>query len=563
VNPIVFGGRVGWLHPAQGDVGVVIAGAQGFEDLCSRRFLTVLAGQLAEAGMPVLQFDYSGCGNSAGDHAEPARLSAWISDIGAGIDCLKTEASVRNVVVIGFRLGALLAPVAVAGRDDVSRMALLAPPASGKGYVRELIGLSRIVDADIQPHPGQSDFDGVEASGFRSSAETIEDLRALAWGENALPAAGLDLLLMSPQLGAAHEAFASRVVAAGGKVETKPFDGYTQMMSRPSHDYPRSSLSEILEWAAGNGEREAGESSPAPHPETVVLDGDGYRERPLVLGSAPRICAVLCTPAEPPVTDTVVLLLNAGAIPHIGAARSAVDMARFLAGNGIASMRADLPGLGQSEAYAAKRTPLYDERTSQDVIRIVDWLHENGFRRICVAGLCAGAFQAFHAARSDARIHDLVMVNPLCFAWDSSYALHLELSNIRDRARASLPADDPQADQPQSSGQARALAVNLVKSVLRFSLESAKTLSLLWKRSTARSVEAWMRDLTRRGTRVLVVSSEGDLSLQEIARHFGPGGERLKRMSGVSTALISGANHTLTPLHARQRLNELIRQFLC
>ena len=126
MRPLVFSETVGWLHEAGGRRGVVIAGAHGFEDLCSRRFLTLLAARMAAAGLPVLQFDYPGCGDAAGDHAAPRQVEAWVKSIGAAIDRLKRETGVDDVILVGFRLGALLAPLAVAGRDDVAGLALLA-----------------------------------------------------------------------------------------------------------------------------------------------------------------------------------------------------------------------------------------------------------------------------------------------------------------------------------------------------------------------------------------------------------------------------------------------------
>jgi hypothetical protein len=38
---------------------------------------------------------------------------------------------VEDVILAGFRLGALLAPLAAVGRDDVAGLALVAPPGSG------------------------------------------------------------------------------------------------------------------------------------------------------------------------------------------------------------------------------------------------------------------------------------------------------------------------------------------------------------------------------------------------------------------------------------------------
>lgn len=554
MRPVIFDQTIGWLHPAPGMRGVVIAGAQGFEDLCSRRFLTLLAQRLAKAGLPVLQFDYPGCGDAAGDHSQPARVAAWTQSIAAAIDRLNAETLVTDVLVVGFRLGALLVPTAIAGRTDVAGIALLAPPVSGKSYVREMTGLSRLVDAALPPYPLAEPFDGIEAAGFRTSVETVADLRALVWETQLDHMPNPNFLLMSPQPATTYEDLAQRITAAGGFVRTEPFEGFERLMSKPGNDIPQSPLSIVVDWAAGQSVERHGEQ-PAPAPQPSELMGDGYRELPQMLGGEAAICGIFCLPDNAPAPKTVALILNAGAIPHVGWARSAVDMARSLAWMGVASMRVDLPGLGQSDLPPEKRLPLYDERTRHDVMRIVDWLERNGFDHICVVGTCAGAFQAFHTARLDVRISNLVMVNPLCFSWNSSYALDIGLSNIRDNMQ-SQPSSEA-----VSAGNAKSMIMKIGKRLARRLVEASKSALLFGRSLTGNSVERWMRDITKRGTRVLIVSCEGDLSLQEIARHFGPSGERLKRMNSVTTALIPAADHTLTPLHARTQLIELVAQF--
>ncbi|WLB81303.1 hypothetical protein [Bradyrhizobium elkanii] len=65
-------------------------------------------------------------------------------------------------------------------------------------------------------------------------------------------------------------------------------------------------------------------------------------------------------------------------------------------------------------------------------------------------------------------------------------------------------------------------------------------------------VERWMRELCSRDVRVLMVTSDGDLSLQEIARHFGQDGKRLTSIPGVTRLTLPNADHSLTPRHARR-----------
>ncbi len=523
--------------------------------------------------MPVLQFDYPGCADAAGDHTAPGQVPSWIESIGVAIDELERLSGVSDVVVVGFRLGALLAPEAISERDDVAALALLAPPPSGKAYVRELTGLARMIDGALPPFADSDEqpFDGIEAAGFRMTTETVEALRALEWQGTVRRLHGLDALLMPASVTSGITEIADSLGAAGSQATVAPFDGYNLLMCSPTaNEIPWNTLDRAVDWIAGHAHpAAAAELMPAT---AGPLEGEGYREWPVVIGPSPEMCGVLCTPAQGKAGGEVTLILNAGAVPHIGWARGAVDMARALARDGVASLRLDLPGLGQSEDAPGKRLFLYDSRTPDDVTRAIDWLQEAGFTSVCAAGICAGAYQAFHTARHDTRIDRLVMVNPLCFSWNSSYALDMGVSKAVENARA-LRGKGPASAQagegtPGTEKRANALrgfVAKRGKRIARRTLELAK--SALSGLSPARlfargPVERWMSDITGRGAKVLVVSCDGDLSIEEIARHFGPDGERLRRMDGVTMERLPAADHTLTPAHSRTMLTAQVRSLL-
>ncbi|MGN6304942.1 MAG: hypothetical protein ACTHNH_09015, partial [Mesorhizobium sp.] len=180
------------------------------------------------------------------------------------------------------------------------------------------------------------------------------------------------------------------------------------------------------------------------------------------------------------------------------------------------------------------------------------------FGEVGLVGTCSGAFQAFHAARADRRVRRLTMINPLCFAWNSSYALDLAAWKVYENAKAVHgPATDaPQEPSRPTLGQTlRAAASKVARFSTRRGLEFIKTVLAMPDRLIGRSpVERWMRALCACGVRVLMVTSEGDLSLEEIARHFGPDGRRLDALRGVARLGLAAADHTLTPHHARRAL---------
>jgi pimeloyl-ACP methyl ester carboxylesterase len=557
MRPIVFADTIGWLRQAQGSRGVVIAGAHGHEDLCSRRFLKLLADQAADAGLPSLQFDYPGCGNAAGDHSAPGQVAAWTASIGAAIDKLKQDCGVSDVIVVGFRLGALLAPLAAAGRDDVAALALLAPPSSGKAYVREITAMSRMIDTPLASRSsGELPFtQGREAAGFRLSHETLADLSALDWKHAVASLPSRPMLVLTS--GKPFSAAEIRGEENPMDIAVDEFQDYHLLMCDPTANrIPAVVLDHCVAWLAGHA-GVAGKTVPQPDATPAVLDGSHYTEEPVLIGSGPAICGVLCRPKGRLAATEPAIFLNAGGVPHVGWARGTVEAARELAAEGVASLRIDLPGLGLSGEAPGDRLFLYDARTPHDVSRAIDWMEQAGFPAVGLVGTCSGAFQAFHTARADRRVRTLTMINPLCFAWNSSYALELAVWKTYETSKAAFGKQDAEIEMAAGVGAPawRKTASHYAKRLVRRGLEAVKsTLSILQPASLLgrRRVERWMRDLCGRGVRVLMVTSDGDLSLEEIARHFGPGGERLATIQGVTRVSLPNADHTLTPYHARR-----------
>lgn len=560
MRPIVFNGTTGWLNDVDGRRGVVIAGSHGFEDLCSRRFLKQMADRIAGRGMPVLQFDYPGCGDAAGDHTMPDGVTAWTGSIDNAIDRLKAETGVEDVVLIGFRLGALLSIPVASRRADIAALALLAPPASGRAFVRELTALSRMIDGVLPEPPVSEVFDGLQVAGFRLSSETVNDLRALdpfkLASADVLP---MQILVMGREDASASNKLATQLRHEGGAVTVDAFGGYNKLMCDPTaNEIPVEVIERCANWVAdqSGGARNAVEAGDRPR----LLDGHGYEEEPVVIGPAPHIAGVLCRPRRVKAEGEAFVFLNAGAVSHVGWARGTVEIARALAAEGIASLRIDLPDIGLSEAPNEERIFLYDMKTRDDVVRVIDWMNAAGYERVGLAGTCSGAFQAFHAARVDPRVANLMMINPLCFAWNASYALEMTVWKTYENSKVAFGQSKADVAQVGSRGPLagiRSLASFMTRRSIRRGLEIIKS-SLVWLSPvtllSGNPVERWMRDLTARGTRVMMVTCEGDLSLEEIDRHFGPDAERLRRMPGVTMHMIPAADHTLTPVHARRAL---------
>jgi pimeloyl-ACP methyl ester carboxylesterase len=122
--------------------GVVICQPMGHEYIYCHRALRQLATRLADVGFPVLRFDFYGCGDSSGD-LDDAGISQWLQDISTSITELRSRTGIRQICLIGVRLGAALSFITAAEEDGITAVVLWDPVVSGNAYIEEIRLLQR------------------------------------------------------------------------------------------------------------------------------------------------------------------------------------------------------------------------------------------------------------------------------------------------------------------------------------------------------------------------------------------------------------------------------------
>lgn len=556
MEPFCLEGVAGWFHPAAGGRGVVIVGAYGYEDLCSRTTLGALAERLAAAGLPTLRIEPRDTGDSADLAAGADRIAAWTADVVAAVGWLRAATGVGEIAVVGLRIGALLATAAALDLGDVDRLVLLAPPLGGRSHRRELSVLARLVDARSA---GATADGGLEIAGFRLDGATLDRLAALDL--EALPRRPARSIVLVGETGSpSFRRLAERLGRDGDPVETLAFEGYAHMMCDPTASEP--ALETVDRVAAHLAvDLPAATTTAAPRPPAGLV-GIGFSEERTIFGDG--LAGVLCRPDGPIDPDRAAIWLNSGRNHHIGWARQTVDLSRRLARAGVAVLRIDLAGIGDSPVRpGVPRGALYHDDGRADVTAAIDEMVRRGWRRPVLIGACSGAYQAFHATVDDPRVGGLVLINQLCFLWDASYAVHL---SAWMRARPNEFAADARRieaeDGETTARDGRPLPVRLARRAVRLALDGLRRLARGGSARRPGRVERAFRAFAARGLPVSIVLSEGDRAVDELELHTGPGAARIVGLNGLQIVRIAESDHSLSPAAARTALGDhLVARF--
>jgi dienelactone hydrolase len=570
--PIQFGSLVsplfGWYHPpgsARRAGGIIICNPLGDDLVRAHRPLRHLAERLAAAGFPVLRFDYRGTGDAAGDESEPARVPAWLTDIGSAVDELRARSGVARVALVGLRAGAVLAWAVGAGREDVDAVVSWTGFAGGGAAVDEMVRTHRL-HRKLEPQAfsgGPSAPGGEESLGFFLSDETMAGLREIALG--ALPRrSSLRGLVLAP-----GESDAVTPALAGFAVERRqvPPDKFLIV---PPHQgpLPEEALAVVGEWLEGvwanersdqPGVDETSDQRGVALPASPAARGRGVEEPHFISGPG-RLFGILHRPAAPRSELPALVLLNAGCVPRMGAHRQYLPLARRWAGLGFSVLRLDLSGIGDSPAApGAEENLTYPPRALDDIEQALTWLAgEAGARQFVLAGLCSGADLAL-AAADDPRVAGVVMMNPRTFF------LH-ELGAVESFKGArwyqdALHRKDAWVKLLRGQVDLVRVARTVAPKALQILRRGARRL-VERDDGDAGSVPARLRGLAERGVDLLLVVAPHDPGIDYVDANFGAGMAALRQVANFRRAEVPGTDHTFTALWAQRAVADLVTEHL-
>jgi acetyl esterase/lipase len=549
-RPVTFDGCAGWLHPAPGRTAVLLCSPWGYEALCMRRAWRMLGDTLAAAGVPALRFDYPGTGDSLGETSDLTSLAVLKASIRRAAQALRELTRAKRIVLVGQGLGASLA-AELAAELDAAGVVLLAPAVRGREYLRELSVWGLTVAEAMQLETGETGPGDV--AGFHLPPGLRDEIAAL----DLIGAVGrLPPTLIAARGRVAELKLAQRLRDLGAPVSETPYAAYDLAIGNPTVARPpRETLAAVAQWMAASFPAE-GPPARMPAPTAAVLEGGDFVETLQRFGADDRLCGVLCEPRGIRRGATV-LMLSAGGDPHIGWARGAVEQARALARDGIASLRMDASDVGDAAgALCGDSVRLYDERHIDDARQGFDWLLSRGFGPVLPVGRCSGAFAAFNAAARDERIADLILVNQLRYIWHNggqfeaaSEKVGHYRKQVRNPAKLFLRWLRGDVDLDVALAKLSSASIALAHATLQGQA-----------RQRRRQIRETFGGLQKRGVRINLLISREREAHEVFRQFFGSEGGRLRRYGDLRLRFLDGADHALTPRAARETLLALIRE---
>ena len=550
-GPVTFDGLLGWYGPGLSRRGVVLCGTLGYEQISAYRGWRSLAADLAAAGHPTLRFDYPGEGDST-DPAAPG-VEPLLAAIRAAVRFLREEGA-EEIALVGLRFGATLAALA-AEEADIDRLVLLAPFASGRAYLREMTMRTKTIDQLPDGRPFPQDPDAPVFGGFRPPAGLLAAMARIDLTK-VPPAPARHVLLLGPD----PAGLAGRLREAGSRVTAGPFPGLAAFLSNALiSETPHEVFAQVLGFVGEGALLRADGRPPRLSPaEPAALAGDGWSETVVRFsGNVGVICAPrLASPGMP-----AVLFVNSGVNPRSGYGRQTTDLARDLARSGVKSLRLDLHGVGDGDDRADGKPPLYADDAVEEIVGALDRLDEG--RGVVVIGSCSGAYLGFHVLCRDPRIRAAILVNLYCFDWDPKTDLSAALKpSFRSPATYASLLRQPDAWRRVLRGEVRVGAILTRLGGVAVGRLKGLAMKLLRPFPSAKSVGGRIALLRKRGARLVLVFSEGEAGLGEVATHLGRSPDRLAKRLSHPMVLLPDTDHNLSTEGAQDRLKAILRDVL-
>jgi alpha-beta hydrolase superfamily lysophospholipase len=566
--PVTFDTFGGFYHAGcidqQGRKAVLLLAPIGYEELCTRATWGALAENIAAAGHACLRFDYPGTADAIDSIGDPEGIFDWVAAAHRGIAYLREYNPGIELVLVGQGFGASLAAQLGIGSTDVAAAVLMAPLVKGRSYLRELQAWSRMLTERMGIGPDPLDDNGYGVAGFPLASSRAAAIQAIDLTRATQSPAARVLLVERTQF-SRGSSIGNHLKMLGADVSSIDYAGYEMILQNPTLAEPQlGTLARIVSWIddLGHFPMAGAKFSAKTLAPARPIAGPHYEELPIRFGPDERLFGVLCQPlGRRP--SAIAVLANSGRDYHIGWGRAAVEQARALAERGIASLRVDAGGIGDSSASeSAPAEVLYSEEVIADLRHAIDYVEKLDAGPIALVGRCSGAYAAFQVAVQDVRVRNVVVINIMRFVWDPRETVAEALLSAHRTISGSVAMlFSKRSLRRLLSGNLRVKAAvtfvskRLIRLIL---LRPSQILSGGPSQTLYSEGHRRFQILESRGVRLAMLFSEGDHALAEFRTYMGRKGARLRRYPKASVSIIANADHDFTHAGARARLTNVL-----
>ncbi len=550
---------------------VILCYPMGYEYTHSHRSFQHWADQLAAIGCLVIRFDYSSTGDSPGRELPDDLLPIWLANITAIAEQARTAYPEHQLCLAGLRFGATLAYLA-AQTLQADHLIVWEPIVQGRRYLRELQALAKFgVDSE------ETDADYTEFAGFLMSHATAKTLKTINLMDVPL-LPSTRVLCIYREDGNHNNDFTNQLQVQGIQVEIQCQPGYEDMLAVPHQTLvPHQAIAATATWLA-QGTRCFSESSqPLPMLSEINLENE-IQEQGIwydAIGTAAtstattvqndslqhRLFAILTRPKTVNTKHPLVILLNSGAVHHVGPNRVYTHVARTIAEAGLLCVRLDIEGLGDSfKPDLIRENHPFQTTTQANLATAMDYLkHCRLAQDFIVGGICSGAHAAFHGGLSLGApvIREVMLINPLVFYWQDGMTLDIpgDIQIAQDSKYYSSSMRDPKKWLKFLTGKAS--TASIVKFIKDRFVERARVILKHLRESVLNEHSPLSADLLR--------ITHANIPISLLISASDPGLELVKSQArrtlkkGQSSGIIrvktfAGANHTFSRLQHRNDL---------
>ena len=529
---------------------VLIVPPVGPEYMHCHTSLRRLSLELQRAGIPSLYFDWPGYGNSSGDSLSSEIVQSWI-DTTKYLCAWLNEATGHLPALISLRSAALLSQNCLA-ENLVSANIWWYPYTQGRSLVRDL----QLIDA----HLGCEDSSGktLVGGGYTMLNSAAEDLQKLKLNVSKPGKVQRSLVLRGPE---------QRTIAAvkqltefGLAVEVMEASGLKSMARQAELSItPKEDITAIVDWCLKN------EATPhhLSHQTGSLLQSEEYQESVLELDHNSGLFAIHTEPLEIRQKKICLLMPNTGSGHHVGPNRLHVELARSAAQKGYGMVRMDISNLGDSDTMGdVLNSDAYTTTAAEEILSAAYKLRQEGYERILVLGLCAGAYSSFQSLLHDDTelLDDVILINPRALYWSVGQNASVPESEQRDVERKEY------ANNWKSLSSWYGLVINPEKwlrvgfTVCRMLVQ--KTLHMLPE--ALKPADRLAKDLKAitLNRNVHFVFSPHESGMIDIQTRGGKVLQALRETGSVNWHELQDGDHTFTTRYARQKLIDTVLKII-